>query len=334
VTARPDQPGPADDDQGAPLLSVLILNWNGRQDTIDCVHSVLAAGYEPLEVLVVDNGSADGSVEAFQAEWREEPRVRVQETGENLGYAGGNNAGFATLLEEGAGHVLVLNNDTLVDPGAFGPLVEALEGDPSLGMVGPKVLDMERPERLGGSFDRIRLWWFGATPTTSGQVDRGQYDDRRYLDLLMGCAMLVRGEVLRVLGGFDPEYFAYYEEVDFAVRMREEGWRIGFVPQSIIRHQGGASTAGLGPVVQYYKLRNFLLFMRKRGRWYHYLTHIPIAFAVSGQRLAAAVLRGDWARAHALIRALLWHAGVSRDWRPGQVRPPGTSASSHSPRRG
>jgi len=324
VSARPDEPErPADapetraDGDGAPLLSVLILNWNGRQDTLECVDSVLAAGYEPLDVLVVDNGSSDGSVAAFEVAWREEPQVRVLENGANLGYAGGNNAGFTALLEDGAELVLVLNNDTLVDPGALAPLVATLDADPTLGMIGPKVLEMDRPERLGSSFDRVRLWWFGAMPTTAGQVDRGQFDDRRDLDVLTGCAMLIRGATLRELGGFDPDYFAYYEEVDLALRMREAGWRIRFLPRAVVRHKGGASTAGLGPVVQYYKLRNFILFMRKRARWYHFLTFIPIAVAVSAQRLAAALLHGDLARAHALIRALLWHAGVSRDWRPG-----------------
>lgn len=303
---------------GSPDLSVIVLNWNGCEHTLACVASVLASGYSGgvLDVLVVDNGSEDGSLEAFAREWADEPRVRVLANGANLGYAGGNNAGIDDALGRGAEHVLVLNNDTLVDPGALDAMVDALAADPDLAMVGPKVLEIERPERLGCSFDRVRLWCFGASPTTAGQLDRGQYDDRRDMDVITGCAVLARADALRAVGAFDADYFAYYEEVDLAFRLRRAGWRLGFVPAAIVRHEGGASTAGRSAVVRYYKLRNLVLFMRKNARWFHWLTFAPILAAVSLQRMAAALLRGDLAGLHALVRALLWHVGVTRSWRP------------------
>ena len=295
---------------------MIVLNWNGRDDTLACVESVLASGYEALDVLVVDNGSADGSMECFDAAWRSEARVRVQRNDVNLGYAGGNNAGFADVLARDPDYVLVLNNDTVVDVGALDQLVDALEAEPGFGMVGPKVLELNRPDRLGCSFDRVRLWCFGALPTTAGQVDQGQFDDRRELDVITGCALLVRADALRQIGGFDVDYFAYYEEVDLAFRMRAAGWRLGFVPHAIVRHEGGASTAGRRSLVQYYKLRNMILFMRKNAAWHHFLTFVPIAVLVSAQRLLVALLSGDAAGLHAMARALLWHLGVSRGWRP------------------
>lgn len=293
-----------------------MLNWNGREHTLACVESLLAAGCAALDVLVVDNGSDDGSIEAFDTAWSHEPRVRVLRNAANLGYAGGNNAGFDDVLARAPEHVLVLNNDARVAPGAIGLLVDAIEADAGLGMVGPKVLEMAHPDRLGCSFDRVRLWCFGALPTTAGQIDRGQFDDRRELDVITGCALLVRAQALSEMRGFDADYFAYYEEVDLAFRMRRRGWRLGFVPAAVVYHAGGASTAGRSAIVHYYKLRNMILFMRKNARWYHFLTFVPIAAAVSAQRMAAALLRGDFARLHALVRALLWHVGVSRSWRP------------------
>ncbi len=299
-----------------PAVSVIVLNWNGRDDTLACVASVLAAGHYDVDVLVVDNGSTDGSAVEFERVWADEPRVRLLRNDANLGYAGGNNTGFADVLARGARHVLVLNNDTLVEPGAIQPLVDAIDADPHLAMVGPKVREMDNPERLGCSFDSVRLWCFGALPTTAGQVDRGQFDTARDLDVITGCALLIRAQALREVGVFDPDYFAYYEEVDLAFRLRRAGWRLGFVPSSVVRHKGGASTAGRSAVVRYYKLRNMILFMRKNARWYHFLTFTPIAALVSAQRMSVTLLHGDLAGLGALVHALLWHLGVRRDWRP------------------
>lgn len=239
-------------------VAVVILNWNGRDDTLDCLASLQRSRWSDLAVVVSDNGSSDGSRDAIAAA---HPTVRFIPNGRNVGFAAGNNAGIEHALGLGADAVFVLNNDTVVPPETIAALVAALEADPHAGAACPAVAFADHPCRLwfaGSHYDpalaragRISKWEGGEEllPAQPIRVDRG-----------VGAAMLVRTEVIRDVGAFAEELFFLYEDVEWSLRMREAGWHILLVSRARILHKVAASQGGeaLTPLTAYYGTRNDL----------------------------------------------------------------------------
>ncbi|HKP19057.1 MAG TPA: glycosyltransferase family 2 protein [Gaiellaceae bacterium] len=236
-------------------VAVVVLSWNGREDTLQCLESLRNVDYRPLTPIVVDNGSTDGTSEAVRAAF---PEVDIVRTEENLGFAEGNNVGMRRALELGADYVLVLNNDVEVDPGFVAPLVEEARGRPEAGALCSKILYME-PDDL--------IWFAGATfDPRSGyngrqigyrERDDGRFEDVTETDRACGAAMLVSREVLEQVGLFDAELFFYSEDVDWSLRARDVGYRHYVVPASKLWHKVSVTSGGENsPTTLYYGVRN------------------------------------------------------------------------------
>ncbi len=254
-------------------VTIVVLNWNGREDTLACLASLQQVDYARYDVVVVDNGSGDGSVEAIRERWNSVTLICNQQ---NLGFCGGNNVGLRLALERGADHVLLLNNDTEVAPDFLGPLVQALADDPSVGVAGPSIYYHQRPTVLwsaGGAID----WRSGKTRMMGlDEPDRGQFGAApREVDFVTGCAMLLRRAALERAGLLDERFFAYYEEAEWCVRIRRAGFRIVHVPSSRLWHKIHPDQQLESPTVHYYMTRNRLLFLRLcragPGAWMHTL---------------------------------------------------------------
>lgn len=244
-----------------PNVWVIILNWNGKSLTVDCLESLKAVRYQNYHVLLVDNGSVDGSVPYLRQRY---PDLDMVEIGKNLGFAEGNNVGMRIALEKGADYVLLLNNDTIADPSFISDLVEAAEADPGIGFAGPKVYFYDFKGRkdvisfAGGLLDMRKG---KSIHIGEKQVDSGQHDRPRDVDYVEGSCMLVRADVIKKIGMLDPAYFAYWEEMDWCVRGARAGYRLIYVPGSKIWHKIGASSVGSSNV--YLLTRNRFWFMRK-----------------------------------------------------------------------
>jgi len=246
-----------------PSLGIVIINWNGLADTRACLLSLSAGGLPAgTEVVVVDNGSSDGSVAALR---REFAWVTVLDLGRNAGFAGGNNAGIRHLLERGAQYILLLNNDTLVDPGMIVAFQRAAAEHPDIAAFGGKIYCMDV---------RDVLWFAGgnnvpgspAGPTHRGECepDRGQYDQPWECSFLTGCLVFARAAAFQTAGLLDEELFFLWEDVDWCVRCTRAGLRLMYVPTARIWHKGSASTGGkAAPVLQYYYERNRLYLIRR-----------------------------------------------------------------------
>ena len=239
-----------------PSVHLIILSWNGREDTLECVASCRQATYPNVRLLVVDNGSTDGSVAAVRARF---PDVEVLELGENRGYTGGNNAGIRRVLEAGAEYVLLLNNDTVVDPGFVDALVDAARADPSAGMLNSKMYFFEPRDMLWFAGASFHPWIGWGRHQGYGEVDRGQHDSVRSLERACGCSLMVTRAACERIGLLDDGYFAYCEDLDWSARARRAGFRIAFVPGSRIWHKVSRATGGTGSgVSHYYYTRNML----------------------------------------------------------------------------
>lgn len=245
-----------------PLVYIVLLNWNGWQDTVECVESCKKLSYRNVRILIVDNGSTDGSIEEL---YRHLPDIELIRTGENLGFAGGNNVGIRHALEHGADYVWLLNNDTVVDFDALSALVNVAENDRKIGMVGSKI----------SYYDNQRLLWYAggvldpALPYRSGhrglkEEDRGQYDEAGETGYVTGCSLLARREMIEEVGLLDEGFFLYFEDADWNAWAKRVGWTVLYAPLSVVLHKVSSSIGGAeSPRMRYYLARNLLYFIRK-----------------------------------------------------------------------
>lgn len=239
-------------------VAVVVLNWNGMDDTLRCLRSLEAVGGDAPYVIVVDNGSIDGSCAAIRAA---HPDVRLIETGTNLGYAEGNNVGLRVAIALGYRYVMLLNNDTVVDTDAISKLLERMEAEPDIGIVGPVICYLTEPDLVwsaGGFID----WRSGHIATTHVGATTAELPEQPWeTDHVTGCCLLIRTAALAKAGLLDGRFFMYYEETEWCVRIARQGYRIVVVPGARIWHDVTADQHEASPAVAYYMTRNHLLFL-------------------------------------------------------------------------
>ena len=221
----------------APTVSVVIPNWNGRRFLHTCLQSLFQQEFADLEVVLVDNGSADDSVTFVQSEF---PQVRLLAFPENRGFTGAVNAG---IMASRGRYVFVLNNDTELDRGCVGALVAGIESGPDVASVGPKILDFQDRSHLGGIGDG---YTFAGVPSSVGFLERdeGQFEEPIEIFSVSGCAALYRRTALDDVGLLDDDFFAYYEDVDLGFRLQMARYRCLYVPTALVYHVGSGTTGG------------------------------------------------------------------------------------------
>lgn len=244
-----------------PLVYVVVLSWNRSATTLKCLESLALSRYPNTRVVAVDNASTDDTVERIREAF---PDIPLIVSPANLGYAEGNNMGIRYALERGAEHVLVVNDDVVVEPEAIGFMVAS--ADPGVAAVGCKVRVLEMPDRLWAAGNPN----FGCTELLP--KDDGRFDTPRDLDYAVGCCILLRSSVLREIGHFDPAYFLEFEEADWCSRARKAGHRIVYEPRAVVYHKQSVSfTGNRSPAYHYLFARNRLIFWERtdvmvRGR--------------------------------------------------------------------
>jgi GT2 family glycosyltransferase len=255
-----------------PKLSVILLNYNGPRDTIECVESLRKSSFRDFDIVVVDNASSDSSVAALRAGY---PDITLIVNDHNLGFAGGNNVGIRHALQRGSKFMLLLNNDTTVDPNGLGVLSKTMEENPQVGIVGGKIYYADRPNVIwfAGGYFNINSG-FG-DHYGKAEEDVGQYNRARECDFITGCCMLIRREVCERIGLLDDSYFLYYEDVDFCTRARREGYGILYQPGAVIYHKISRATSWDSPVYIYFNLRNKLFFLHRNSCPWKWLPHLP-----------------------------------------------------------
>ncbi len=245
-----------------PRVAVIIVCYNGVADTLECLDSLSRLTYPDVQTVVVDNASTDGTAEAVRERF---PDVHVLETGDNLGYAGGNNTGVRYALDTlRADYTFLLNNDTTVTPGLLEPLVAYAEANRAAGIIGPLMCYYDVPETV---------WASGGTMSGRGDSilrDNGVPvaavpDHPIEADFVVGCGILVRRDVWETVGLFDERFFLYYEDSDLCFRARRAGYRCVTVPTARLYHKISRSTGADSEQTLYYMRRNALLFLQKNG---------------------------------------------------------------------
>jgi GT2 family glycosyltransferase len=246
-------------------VAIVVLNWNGKADTLACLRSLTKLTYPEISLVVVDNGSVDDSVLSIRTAF---PGLTVLETGANLGFAEGNNVGIRHAMAHGADYVLLLNNDTEVAPDLIEALLDAHRQFPRAGVIGPKMYYFDDP---------CRIWYAGGLWDEGGQCfqqrgdgerDHGQYDTAGPTEYVVGCAMFIPRGVVEHIGLLESKFFLNYEEIDFGTRATAAGYELVYAPRGRLWHKVSASFGGAeSPLKVYYTFRNRLLWAHRHLGW-------------------------------------------------------------------
>lgn len=258
-------------------VGIVILNWNGYEDTVECIKSiskVILKGIN-LQVLVVDNASVDDSVRKLKKLIPKYKAINLQllVNNDNLGFAGGNNSGMEHFLKKDTEHVLILNNDTVVEEHFLVELIKFAKAKPKYGVLSPKIYfakgfefhkDRYKKSELGkviwaagGEMDWNNV--FGKNRGVD-EVDKGQFNKVVEIDFATGAAMLVNVKLLKKIGTFDDNYFMYFEDADFVKKATSSSFKSYYVPEAIVWHKVAQSSAIGGQLNDYFITRNRLLF--------------------------------------------------------------------------
>ena len=265
--------------------SIIVLNWNGWRDTLDCLTSLQNLDY-PNHPIVVDNASTDDSVAQIRAAF---PTIDLVQSLTNLGFAGGCNLGIRRSLGRGADYVWLLNNDTKVHPHALRALVERADSDPKIGAVGSAIYSMRTPAQLqvwgGGHVD----FYFGRALHLSRPAPP------QHIQYLTGTSLFLKREAVDSVGLLDEGFFMYWEDTDYCFRLRKAGWRLAVAEESKIWHKEQGSVGKKSLPMDVYFNRSAVRFFKRHATF----PLAPIGFSLL-QRLARWALAGDLRRVRAV----------------------------------
>jgi len=286
-----------------PLVSIITINYKQSAVTNDLLKSLNHVKAPSFEVIVVDNASGNDDHKKIDTSYS---FVKLVVSEENLGFAGGNNLGYKHASGE---YILLLNNDTEVEPDFMLPMIELFKSDPKIGAMSPKIRYFYQPDTIQyAGFSPINILTLRMHAWGFKEKDNGQHDKIRQTDFAHGCAMMVPRRVIEHVGVMCDEYFLYYEEHDWSTRIRKAGYIIMYQPQSLVLHKESISVQKDSPLKTYYINRNRIFFMRRNFKGmkklipslYLLLISIPknfLTYLFSGKKEHLAAYR----------KAIAWH---------------------------
>lgn len=285
-----------------PSVAIIIVNWNGRDDTDACLQSLRALSYANYKIILVDNGSSDGSVIFFSERY---PGVEIIENEQNLGFTGGNNAGIQKALSEDVDYVLLLNNDTIChEPDFLVKMVEACESNAKIGMACPTIFYDEPADKVwyaGGWLNLWRGWGHYYNVPEDNKVKITGYTT--------GCCLLVKSKTIDNIGLLNDAYFLSVEDVEWSLRAQNSGWETVYVPAASIIHKDSRSSRSEGrgtysPARIYYEFRNSIWFIREYANPVQKIGVWPVYFTLQFMyRAGAYVILGRFKKLQAISRA-------------------------------
>jgi GT2 family glycosyltransferase len=289
----------------APRCTVIIVNYNGKRFLRDCLASLRQQTVKPFDILLVDNGSSDGSADYAAQTF---PEIRTLALPENLGFCKANNLGIRDALSRGCEYVLLLNNDTIAAPDFLEHMFAAADDDQAIAAVCPKIFFAHRPHVLWYAGADFNLWMCRSRYMGAGKQDASRFDSRRSITQATGCAMLVRASAIQRAGVLDERFWAYVEDLDWTIRFRRQGYRIIYEPRACLWHHDGGTTVTDGSQFrrQYLTTRNLLLLCREHVRWWQ-LPSFLLGFLVFhvGFYACLRLKQSDLAALAAIYRAIL-----------------------------
>jgi len=284
-----------------PLITVIMLNWNGKQYLDDCLHSIQAQSYPALQITVVDNGSSDGSPEYVKNHF---PAVNIIRNNKNLGFGGGTNIGITGCTTD---FLVILNNDASLHPDCIKELYEAISKDSMAGSCASRIMLKSENDRIDAA--GIVVCPDGLAIGRGRMEPTADYLDKKEVFFASGCCALFRKTMLDDIGLFDEGFFAYAEDTDLGWRAQSRGWKTLYIPTAIVYHHHSGSTSGVSPIKAYLvernrlcvAIKNFPLSLLVYGLWYTVRRYFWQAYGVLFSRGRA----GDFIRQYTMF-----HLGI------------------------
>jgi GT2 family glycosyltransferase len=272
-------------------VAIILLNWNAYKDTTDCLKSLEELNYPYFHIYLVDNDSQDDSFIKLKEDYLNEqyniPITFIQ-SGGNIGFAAGNNVGIKIAKEEGYNYIWMLNNDTIVHQNALIELMNELINNSQTGIVGSKIY----------YYGTNKIWFAGGLINTwTGRTkhigirkeDDGQFNKILEVDYITGCSLLFPTILLDKVGFMIEDYFLYYEETDWNIRVKSAGYKIKYIPTSVVYHKVSISSGGennLSPYMEYYDLRNgFVMIKRTQTLFKFYSAFLFVCIKIAKKLL-------------------------------------------------
>ncbi|MFZ4520410.1 MAG: glycosyltransferase family 2 protein [Bacteroidales bacterium] len=286
-----------------PLISIISINYDHPEVTCEMLASLRKISYPNIEVIVVDNASPNDDPTCIKEQF---PEVNLILSSENLGFAGGNNLGIRQAKGK---YILLLNNDTEVDPGFLEPLVLKLEANPSIGAVSPKIRYFHTPDTIQFSgITEFNHFTIRNKSLGMGQKDTGQFGVDALTSYCHGAAMMIPVRVIREIGLMAECYFLYYEEHDFGARIRHAGYQMWYVHNSLVYHKESISTGKLSPLKTYYMNRSRLIFLRRNVSGLTFMIAALYQVCIAMPKNAMVFLvKGSFDHFRAYKNAVSWH---------------------------
>ncbi len=243
---------------------IIVLNYKNLADTVACLASLRKITYNKYRIVVVDNDSRDGSYEHLK---EHETDCCIIQSGENRGYAAGNNIGIRYALEQGADYVCILNNDVEAEPDFLTTLVRYMESAPEVGMTGPVVYEFAERDKIQSAGFSICVGRGSTEPLLQGKTKTALNREKtvEFCDGLSGTCLLVKREVLEKAGLIPETYFLFFEEMEWCLTIWKNGYKLATVLTAAVYHKGSATLKKTGTLSRYYMVRNQVLFVRRNG---------------------------------------------------------------------
>jgi len=286
-----------------PLVSVITVNYNQPEITCDFLESLTHITYPLIEIIVVDNASPSKNPDIILEKY---PYITLIKSDQNLGFAGGNNLGIRVAKGK---HILLINNDTEVDPGFLEPLIAKLENNPDIGVVSPKIRYF---------FHQDTIQYAGFTPINPitirnngigfNEIDHGQYDSDAQTNYAFGAAMVIPLKVMREVGLMADIFFLYYEEMDWMQRIKDAHYKIFYVHNSLVFHKDSITTGTMSALKIFYLNRNRLLYMRRNVHGWKAIVSVIYQMSIAiPKNITTFLLKGQLKLCSAYIKAVYWH---------------------------
>lgn len=252
-----------------PKVSIVFVTWNGKKYTFDLILSLNKIIYKNYDIIVVDNGSTDGTQEEFKKKYLGSKRFTLIENKNNIGLAEGTNVGIREAIKKGSEYILVMNNDMIVDKKFLNILIDSMEKHPEVSVAGPKIYYMEPKNMIWCA--GCKYHFTGYKPLEQGNIDHGKKEEERYVDAI-DCVLIMKSDIIKKEGLFRKELFFVHELTEWSLRTSNRGFRALYVPESKVWHKVSAAFEGAKTKTEtstYYNIRNWLLVIKKnKSRMY------------------------------------------------------------------
>lgn len=236
----------------SPPVAIIVLNWNGFSDTCECINSLLKDNFSNKSIIIIDNHSSNN--EAIKLAKKYQNKITVLKNIQNLGYCDGNNTGVKYAIEHNFKYIMILNNDTIIEPNLINKMTNCLDIESNLAAIGAQIIDYSNPNIVQCRGLTFNLWT-GITLTIDTNKNKKSIISRKP-DVLSGACFMIRATVIKETKLFDPDYFCYYDDTDLSTKIKKAGYNIDICPSAIVYHKGSISSAKIKGFSEYQLIKN------------------------------------------------------------------------------